>query len=81
LYDFNSNTGELLMYKIMDYKHEEDSWVFSTEIPDRFERIASKYHRAEFETFKTVLAELEERWPMEKENTIESSGKKVEVLS
>lgn len=81
LYDFNSHTGELLMYKIMDYKHEEDSWVFSTSIPDRFERIASKYHRAEFETFKTVLAELEERWPMEKENTIESSGKKVEVFS
>lgn len=57
-YDIDENK-EVKIYKIMDYDYNNDTWTFSSKIPERIARIMSKYHSKEFEEFTHLLKKLE----------------------
>lgn len=61
LYDVDEKTKESLMFTIMEYHFESDSWSYQFDIPKRFANLAMKYNRKEFEVFIETLKELSEQ--------------------
>jgi type IV secretory pathway ATPase VirB11/archaellum biosynthesis ATPase len=58
VYDVDSLTKETQMYTIMEYNMLEDKWIYKSDIPEKFERLISKYNRKAYLKFKTTLDRL-----------------------
>lgn len=58
IYDPIGEGNDIKMFTIMDYDDEQDVWTYDATIPERFERLASKYDRKLYREFKQHLTQL-----------------------
>lgn len=69
-YDLDPYSLEVMMYKIMDYDYEEDSWSFNNVIPERIRRILKRFNNQELHLLQENLDMLAIKYPMkEQEHT------------
>lgn len=61
IYDVDERTKESMMFTIMEYDFENDSWTYEFNVPKRFAKLVMKYNRKEFDVFMNTLEKLSKK--------------------